>query len=367
MTKKKNGFTIIELIAVLVIMAILALIVTPLVMNIVRKARIAADKRSIDAYGRSIELAITGYLLDNGKFPTSVGELTIEYSGNKVECSTTQLKPDSSVYLTGCTVAGRTVDYTYGKIETITYKLYELGDEITYNGVNYYVMKSTDETEANVTLLKAEPLTVDEVNLYGGVGTENNHVNEYQYGTVGSYPCYHSSCSTAGYSYNENGFELNSSDGYGTMAYYAGPTCKKIGYDSDDDPIYITDGCTTGYESSEIKYVVDAWALANIPSGIQEARILKQEDFEYLGYIWTDIDTSGGKGWVKTDDTPDWVYNNNYRTWTMSAKEDSDSVVIVLTSNTGEFSYSNVYNDQYSDYYGIGVVRPIITISKSSL
>ena len=91
--KRKNlrAFTLIELIAVLVIMAILALIVTPLVMNIIRKARISADKRSIDAYGRSIELAIAGYLLDNGKFPTSIDQLTIEYSGNKVECSTTYI------------------------------------------------------------------------------------------------------------------------------------------------------------------------------------------------------------------------------------------------------------------------------------
>ena len=40
MTKKKEkGFTLIELVAVLVIMAILALIVTPLVMNIIRKAK----------------------------------------------------------------------------------------------------------------------------------------------------------------------------------------------------------------------------------------------------------------------------------------------------------------------------------------
>ena len=70
---KKNAFTLIELIAVLVIMAIIALIVTPLVMNIIRKARISADKRSIDAYGRSIELAIAGYLLDTGSFPTDVG------------------------------------------------------------------------------------------------------------------------------------------------------------------------------------------------------------------------------------------------------------------------------------------------------
>lgn len=69
---KKKGFTLIELIAVLVILAILALIVTPLVMNIIKKARISADKRSIDTYGRSIELAVASYLLDNGSFPTSI-------------------------------------------------------------------------------------------------------------------------------------------------------------------------------------------------------------------------------------------------------------------------------------------------------
>ena len=142
MKKRMKGFTLIELISVLVIMAILALIVIPLVMNIIRKARVSADKRSIDAYGRSIELAIAGYLLDTGKFPTEVSQLTIEYSGNKVECETTQLNSDSSVYLAGCTVAGRsTGDYTYGKEEVITYDAYKVGDEVTYNNVNYYVIK----------------------------------------------------------------------------------------------------------------------------------------------------------------------------------------------------------------------------------
>ena len=87
--KKKKGFTLIELIAVLVILAILALIVTPLVMSIIKKARISADKRSIDAYGRSIELAIAGYLMDNGSFPTDISQLTIEYSGDEVVCLTT--------------------------------------------------------------------------------------------------------------------------------------------------------------------------------------------------------------------------------------------------------------------------------------
>ena len=117
--KKMRGFTLIELIAVLVIMAIIALIVTPIVMSIIKKAKVSADKRSIDAYGRSIELAIAGYLLDNGSFPTSIDQLTIEYSGEEVVCTTTQLNNDSSVYLAGCTVGGRSVEgYTYGSEET---------------------------------------------------------------------------------------------------------------------------------------------------------------------------------------------------------------------------------------------------------
>ena len=88
--KKMRGFTLIELIAVLVIMAIIALIVTPIVMSIIKKAKVSSDKRSIDAYGRSIELAIAGYLLDNGSFPTSIDQLTIEYSGEEVVCTTTK-------------------------------------------------------------------------------------------------------------------------------------------------------------------------------------------------------------------------------------------------------------------------------------
>ena len=192
--KKKSAFTLIELIAVLVIMAIIALIVTPLVMNIIRKARVAADKRSIDAYGRSIEYAIAGYLLDNGKFPTDVSELTIEYSGNKVECSTTQLNSDSSVYLTGCTVGGRTVDYAYGSDKTPpapTYPAYSISqsasDTVTYNGVDYYVIENSDTTQATVKLLKAEPLSTQEISDYKPADAQtytNNNGETFRFNEV---------------------------------------------------------------------------------------------------------------------------------------------------------------------------------------
>ena len=163
--RKRNAFTLIEIIATLVIMAIIALIVTPLVMNIIRSARIATDKRSVDAYGRSIELAIAGYLLDTGKFATSIDELTIEYSGDTVICETTQINPDSSVYLSNCKVNNREVtNYTYGSDKSPSYEAYSVGDEVTYNGVDYYVLKDSGVKDNVVTLLKATPLTTEEVN-----------------------------------------------------------------------------------------------------------------------------------------------------------------------------------------------------------
>ena len=133
---KKKAFTLIELIAVLVVLAILALIVTPLVMSIIKKARISADKRRIDAYGRSVELAIANYLLDNGKFPTSIEQLIIEYTGKEVICNVMQIKENGEIYLSECTVGGKQVKdetedgyYHYGRL----FKNYDVGDSITYD------------------------------------------------------------------------------------------------------------------------------------------------------------------------------------------------------------------------------------------
>ena len=289
--RKSKAFTLIELIAVLVIMAIIALIVTPLVMNIIRKARVAADKRSVDAYGRSIELAIAGYLLDTGKFPTEVSQLTIEYSGNQVVCSTTQINSDSSIYLAGCTVNGRNVEnYIYGEDKTpqaFTYTAYKVGDEVTYNNINYYVIADSDANETSVTLLKAEPLTVAEVNQFGGVGTANNHVNMYVCPSTDS-SCYQTA-------YNNNG--------YGGMAYYSSTTC---GYNGSG---WVDSGCTTDYEQSEVKYVVDAWKTAQAPAASDARLISKQEiddNFEFEEY-----DCCGGCGVCKANRLKDtWTYNN---------------------------------------------------------
>ena len=304
--KRKNlrAFTLIELIAVLVIMAILALIVTPLVMNIIRKAKLAADKRSIDAYGRSIELAIAGYLLDTGTFPTSVEQLTIEYSGNKVECSTTQLNTDSSVYLTGCTVGGRTVDYAYGTDKNTvqepvvpTYTAYSVGDHVSYNNVTYYVIENSDTTNDTVKLLKENPLTKTEMD-----------------------------------SLNLTGVTVSEENAYGIVQY----------------------GSSVDYSTSTVKQVVDAWKTTAVKSGDSAtARLITHEELvNNLGYEnRVDIINPSSNG-----TTPTWVYNSNYWYWTMSQYEASSHVWRV--NSNGELHHIGVSS--------CDMVRPVLVLSKSA-
>ena len=301
--KNKKAFTLIELIAVLVILAILALIVTPLVLNIIKKARTSADKRSIDAYGRSIELAIADYLLDKGEFPTNIEQLTIEYTGDEVVCSTTRLKDDSSVYLAECTVGGRSVaGYTYGSEEAApTYTVYSIGDEVTYNNVDYYVIKDSNASESTVTLLKAEPLTYEEVQTYS----------------------------------NGTGAQTSDYNGIGGMQYHS---------ESSD------------YSTSYIKTTVDAWKAAKAPAAT-EARLITKDEYESLCNIETyETPTAPGTRYVPQYD---WLYNNNYWYLTMSPNNDSASIVwnVGYDGNLGGSSVSGAN----------GPVRPVIVISKSEL
>ena len=325
----KKAFTLIELVSVLVILAILALIVTPLVLNIIRKARIAADKRSIDAYGRSIKLAISDYLLENGTLPTSIEELTIEYSGDRVVCSTTKLNSDSSVYLAECTVNNRAVTgYTYGKEEKLPVA-YKTGDEITYNGIDYYVLKDSEIEDLTVTLLKSTPLTYDEVNTYG-----EGHVNMYV--TNDTNASYYQKAVNHG--------------GYGALAYYGSSTC----FNFEDQS-----GCTNEYGNSEIKYVVDAWALDKVPNGLIEARLITYEE----------LDDNMSQTQVCTVDCYEtiglkykWLYDYSYQYWTMSPYGDStDTVWIVDSSYRMVGGKVNFRNDFYR------LVRPVIVLSKAVL
>ena len=62
----KKGFTLIELMAVIIILAVIALIITPIVNNSIADSKIGSNARSVEAHIKNIESAITEEAFNSG-------------------------------------------------------------------------------------------------------------------------------------------------------------------------------------------------------------------------------------------------------------------------------------------------------------
>ena len=410
----KKAFTLIELIAVLVILAVIALIVTPLILNIIKSAKKSANERSVDEYGKAVELAAASYLLDTGKKANSFDVLNVEYSGNEVKCNISEVYKNN-VFLSQCSVNGKEVKnaktsdgyYHYGdatkfvdmygdavkkamiRYQKVNQKLptnlselfintnglnvacntnkinsdgtiylsncglnnviltddntndnyyhygenkYLIGDKVNYKGIEFYVIENVGDESDAVHLLKAEPLSVDEVNTYGA-----GHLNEYA-----------NSQSTRGAAYNYGS--------YGGMVYYSSETCGNI------DGSYIKTDCTTDYAQSEVKYVVDAWAkdkldingLVKDRFGYKVRLITYDELTENLEYA--NIDSSRINV-IASKSYSDLMYGN-YWYWTMTTYQDYDNMLWFVTR--GHLVSADV------SIQG-AAVRPVINLKKSAI
>ncbi len=67
MTRARRGFTLIEVLVVIVVIAILATFVAPSIFRNVGDARVSTAKTQIESFGTALD----AYRLDNGAYPTS--------------------------------------------------------------------------------------------------------------------------------------------------------------------------------------------------------------------------------------------------------------------------------------------------------
>lgn len=334
-TKKKRGFTLIEVIAVLVILTMIFLIVTPLVMSIIRKAKDSADKRSIDVYGKTVEIAAVAYMLDDTEFPTSFNDLTIEYTGSKVECAVNIVNYDGSVFLDKCAVNGRLIKdskyesgyYQYGRnTGNYMFTLYKDITEVVNNSTGS-VTGGTNSTTQSTTN------TLGTVTYNGGTYYKLTNVNvnvDYVALTPEKPLSYEDTVKYAG------DISVANVDGYGFVAYYTSDTCNASN----------NTGCKTDYATSNAKIIIDAWAKDNLTDG-STAGIITTEYLTNQGYSLI-----GNNTYQKTSSTPNNLFKLGIDYWT-------------IDDNGNVYKGSSTFNVTYP--YDIAAIRPIVIAPKDDV
>ena len=175
---KKKGFTLVELLAVIVILAIIALIATPMILNVIDNAKKGAAESSVYGYIDAVEKSILeeelkGNIKDKNKVYT-VSELDfVNIKGDKPSAGWVELEKGVvkaySLKIGDYIVNDENGQAKAEKGETLEetpdgntlYQKYSLGDIVKLNTGSdttseWYVIENSSETEENVKLLKAQ-------------------------------------------------------------------------------------------------------------------------------------------------------------------------------------------------------------------
>ena len=345
-----KAFTLIELLAVIVILAIIALIATPIVLSIINDSKESAGLRSAEMYLDAVEQSISLEKMNNTSFDPNICnidkvnlncegiELKVEVNGEVPESGIItfedgKIKVIELTYTNGKTIVKNSEgNLVYGKIWTLTKAQgntrakAEIGDTITINLENFYVYSNKDG------YIKA----IAKYNLYvGGEYDNDNSVWTAYDTTVEGYGLQH---------IDMKGYVSGQTVRKGTTAYSSS---------SSDYVGSIVEGYVKTYKTkleSMGATFIDNLDDAEDPddqlagSGV---RLITKKELEELGCSSSSNTCSGA---------PSFVTETSY--WSGSAY-DSDDVWLVYSN--GAFSFNG-----YSYGYSIGV-RPIITILESSI
>ena len=165
---KRNAFTLIELLAVIVILAIISLIAVPIIIHIIDDSKKASNIENIKLYAEAIELSIAkNQMLNNniilGKYKSDDDhyivnykninqKIIVDYNGPQIKCDFIKIYSNGKVYLKECSVNGEKVEYVYGNKKICVESNDENDYEMAYCGnEKFYILNSflnleTDET-----------------------------------------------------------------------------------------------------------------------------------------------------------------------------------------------------------------------------
>ena len=229
------------------------------------------------------------------------------------------------------------------------YQEYTIGDKVTYNNVDYYVVKASSSEDEYVTLLKAEPLTVDEVNFYGNAGSDNTVINK-------------NTMNYRGVAYNMNG--------YGAVTFYTEPTTvisfseNKCGYlfYKGEGVEYLNNqfGCSTVYGNSDVSVIIRNWVNDNFKYDEihKYGLLLSNTLLDNLGYTVDDIGDL-----QKSESTYSWLYSNKYKYWINNNYQTLNRSVMNYEGKVEVYrKWEN--NLSYEEAFEMAAIRPYIELSK---
>ena len=355
----KKGFTLVELLAVLVILAVILLIAIPIVQKTIQDSKVSANKASIDLYGRAADQAIETYQLTSHTDPTTFSDIEglIEYNGKRVVCSTKRINDDMTVYLADCKVGEDDVEgYTYGIEPPVPPKAN--GEVVYFNVKDGVKCSESDYHEDNSKT------------GYNGINPEGNQTSCLKF-----------------YAFNdtEESNKVNLLLDHNTTALVAwnssfsntsGPN-ELLTQLTTDTSGWSTNILTpTNYTSPSKGYTVNYTTRARLITAQEIAQITKNNNwYESTRASWYYFDTLNQT--TPTERKYGWLYDRTntscleygclynsdqetYGYWTVSAfASDSDGAWLVDCHGTVLDNYVG-----REDYSG---VRPVIEVAKSSL
>src|SRR5574344_950065 len=340
----RKAFTLIELLAVIVILAIIALIITPVITDVIKKARESSDLRSAEAYVKAGDNFYAEATLDSNKaslLGTNVinslevnnaeatGTLIVNSDGTVAMAIVLNNKcyvKTSSQYVDQITVS-EAVSTTNTK--TGCMKFYAFGDSSTSKTVNMILDHNT---------------TANNVNWAASVNTAGpDKTSGYAY-----YQLLQDTNSWVGVETQSNYTYTNSSTSY-TVKY--GDDNAKVRFITANEIATIT-GNTSW--NSNTKLETD-WFYLDSNSQTQTAKSIGASKYAWL-YDYTYQCTQYG---CNAEDNTSYNSNPVYGYWT------SDAI-------SGGSSYAwYVYRNGYLDFVNVTLtsygVRPVITVYKSKL